>query len=205
VRDIRRRVLLGAAALTLTACSGAVTAPGAGASEVVVPVAQRAALAPSYGACDQVPAADMKDQKVEAALAESPELTTLSSLLPGLPLLHQSLAAEPTLLVFAPTNAAFDQLQKDMGEKAYQALLADKNRLDGLLSYHVGAKREAAADLVAAGKSTQLAYGDVTVGGTADALVLTSTNGTVAHVVCGNVQTANATVFVIDEVLVPKS
>ena len=48
-----------------------------------------------------------------------------------------------------------------------------------------------------------LAYGDVTVGGTPDALALTSTAGAGATVLCGNVQTANATVFVIDNVLLP--
>jgi len=44
----------------------------------------------------------------------------------------------------------------------------------------------------------------VTVAGTPDALELTSTGGTAAKVRCGNVQTANATVFVIDEVLLPR-
>jgi uncharacterized surface protein with fasciclin (FAS1) repeats len=58
--------------------------------------------------------------------------------------------------------------------------------------------------VVEAGKTRGLAYGDVAVGGTPGALELTSTDGTVAKVLCGNVQTANATVFVIDEVLLPR-
>ena len=56
---------------------------------------------------------------------------------------------------------------------------------------------------VDAGKTTQLAYGDVTIGGTPEALVLTSTDGTVAGVVCGNVLAANGTIFVVDTVLTP--
>jgi uncharacterized surface protein with fasciclin (FAS1) repeats len=91
-----------------------------------------------------------------------------------------------------------------MGEQAYAALLEDRDRLDGLLSYHVSAKRLDAEQVVEAGNTTGLAYGDVAVGGTPGALELTSTDGTVAKVLCGNVQTANATVFVIDEVLLPR-
>jgi uncharacterized surface protein with fasciclin (FAS1) repeats len=197
-------VLFGAAAFTLTAC-GAVTAPGAGASEAITPAAQATVLAAPYGACEQVPTADLADRPVAAAIAATPELSTLTSLLPGLPLLPQSLETEPSLTVFAPSNAAFDQLRAAMGDDAYAALVADKDRLDGLLSYHVTAKRLAAEQLVEAGKTTQLAYGDVTVGGTADALALTAAAGGIAHVLCGNVQTANATVFVIDKVLLPTS
>jgi uncharacterized surface protein with fasciclin (FAS1) repeats len=202
VRQIRRCALLGAAALTLTAC-GAVTAPGAGAGEVITPAAQATEMAPPYGACEQVPTADMAGLPVEDALARSPELATLARLLPDLPLLSESLRTEPGLTVFAPSDAAFDQLRAELGQPAYDALLADKQRLDGLLSYHVSAKRLDAQQLVDAGKTTQLAYGDVTVGGTPDVIRLTSTSNTAATVLCGNVPTANATVFVIDEVLRP--
>lgn len=201
MRQTQRSVLFGVAALALTAC-GAVTAPGAGASEAITPAAQASVLAPQFGACEKVPA-DLAEQPVDAALARTPELSTLTSLLAGLPELRQTLATQPALTVFAPGNAAFDQLRATMGDQAYTALLADPMQLDGLLSYHVTEKRLAAPQLVEAGKTTQLAYGDVTVGGTPEALELTSTKGTAAHVLCGNVQTANATVFVIDKVLLP--
>ena len=200
VRQIRQCVLFGAAVLTLTAC-GAVTAPGTG--EVITPAAQATEMAPPYGACEQVPTADMAGRPVEEALTRSPELATLARLLPDLPLLAESLSSEPSLTVFAPSDDAFARLRAELGDPAYNALLADKQRLDGLLSYHVSAKRLDAQQLVDAGKTTQLAYGDVTVGGTPDAIRLTSTAGTAAKVLCGNVQTATATVFVIDEVLRP--
>lgn len=203
MRKTQRSVLFGVAALALTAC-GAVTAPGAGASEAITPAARASVLAPQFGACEKVPA-DLAEQPVDAALARIPELSTLTSLLAGLPELRQTLATQPALTVFAPGNAAFDQLRTTMGDQAYTALLADPMQLDGLLSYHVTEKRLAAPQLVEAGKTTQLAYGDVTVGGTPEALELTSTNGTAAHVLCGNVQTANATVFVIDKVLLPRT
>jgi uncharacterized surface protein with fasciclin (FAS1) repeats len=202
VRQIRRCALLGAAVLTLAAC-GAVTAPGAGASVPIAPAAQASAMTPAFGACAPVPVAELADQPVGTALGRVPELSTLAGLLPGLPLLPQSLRDEPALTVLAPTDAAFDELRRSLGQPAYDALLADRDRLDGLLSYHVTAKRMDAQRLVEAGKTTGLADGDVTVGGTPDALELTSTGGTTARVLCGNVQTANATVFVIDKVLLP--
>jgi uncharacterized surface protein with fasciclin (FAS1) repeats len=202
VRLIRRGALLGAAVLTLAAC-GAATAPGAGASVSIAPAAQASAMSPPYGACERVPTAEVADQPVDAALARIPQLSTLAGLVPGLPLLPQSLRDEPALTVFAPTDAAFDELRRSTGQPAYDALLADRDRLDGVLSYHVTAKRMDAQRLVEAGKATELAYGDLTVAGTPDALRLTTADGTAATVLCGNVQTANATVFVIDKVLLP--
>ena len=57
--------------------------------------------------------------------------------------------------------------------------------------------------LVEAGKTTELAGGDITIGGTADAPTLTDGQGNTAKVLCGNIPTSNATVFVIDKVLIP--
>ena len=57
--------------------------------------------------------------------------------------------------------------------QAFNALLDDQTQLGGLLSYHVVPKRYDAAGLVDAGKTTELAGGDVTIGGTADAPTVT--------------------------------
>jgi uncharacterized surface protein with fasciclin (FAS1) repeats len=145
----------------------------------------------------------MADRPAVAALAASPVLSTLSAALDRLPILAGALDAGSSLTVFAPSDAAFEALRARLGRAAYHKLLADPEQLDGLLSYHVTEKSLDARGLVAAGKTTQLAYGDVTAGGTPEAVVLTSTDGTVAKVVCGNVRAANATVFVIDAVLTP--
>jgi uncharacterized surface protein with fasciclin (FAS1) repeats len=56
---------------------------------------------------------------------------------------------------------------------------------------------------VEAGKLTELSGGDVTIGGTADAPTVTDGEGNTANVLCGNIPTSNATVFVIDKVLMP--
>ena len=57
---------------------------------------------------------------------------------------------------------------------------------------------------MAAGKTTELAGGTVTIGGTPDAPTITDGQGNTAKVLCGNIPTSNATVFVIDRVLMPK-
>jgi uncharacterized surface protein with fasciclin (FAS1) repeats len=68
--------------------------------------------------------------------------------------------------------------------------------LTTVLTYHVVPGRLAPDAL--AGTHTTLQGGDLTVEGADDAFTV---NG--ANVVCGNVQTANATVYIIDAVLLP--
>ncbi|MDQ4117808.1 MAG: fasciclin domain-containing protein, partial [Actinomycetota bacterium] len=72
-----------------------------------------------------------------------------------------------------------------------------------ILSYHVVPKRYDAAGLVQAGTLTELAGGQVTIGGTPTAPTVTDGKGNTANVLCGNIPTSNATVFVIDKVLMP--
>ena len=56
---------------------------------------------------------------------------------------------------------------------------------------------------MAAGQTTELAGGTLTIGGTAEAPTITDGQGNTANVLCGNIPTSNATVFVIDRVLMP--
>jgi uncharacterized surface protein with fasciclin (FAS1) repeats len=121
---------------------------------------------------------------------------------PGLP---DTLNNTQGITVFAPYNGAFDAVQKQIGAPAFQGLLKDTNKLGGLLSYHVVGQRYDAKGLVAAGQTTELAGGNLTIGGTADAPTITDGQGNTAKVLCGNIPTSNATVFVIDRVLMPKS
>lgn len=204
------RMRMRATALTLTAvaagavaCAGPVTAPGTGSGPLVAPAASATPMAAPYGDCAGVPTADLVARPVVAALAASPRLAALSGAIGRLPELAAALDAAPALTVYAPTDTAFEALRERLGAPAFDALTGDAEQLDGLLSYHVTEKRLDARGLVDAGKTTQLAWGDVTVGGTPEALALTSTDGGTAGVVCGNVTTANATVFLVDAVLTP--
>ena len=226
----RRVAAIGAAALlavALAAC-GATTAPsppGPSASSVPTAAAPTSAATPTpapggvttdsdvFGsACSQLPQGTapgsltaMGKQPVAAAAASTPLLTTLAAAIGKVPGLADALNLQQGGTVFAPDNAAFTALQKAMGDGAYTALMADPTRLDALLSYHVSSTRIDAAGLVKAGKLTELSGGDLVVGGTAAEPTVTSSGGAVAKILCGNIPTANATVFVIDKVLTAKS
>jgi uncharacterized surface protein with fasciclin (FAS1) repeats len=147
----------------------------------------------------------MGPQPVASAASTNPLLTTLVTAVGKVPGLADTLNQQEGITVFAPYNGAFDEVKTAVGAPAFNALLADQTKLGGLLSYHVVPKRYDAAGLVGAGKVTELAGGDVTIGGTAEAPTVTSGNGTTAKILGGNIPTSNATVFVIDKVLMPAS
>ena len=78
-------------------------------------------------------------------------------------------------------------------------MLADQKTLTTILTYHVIPSKLSPTEL--AGTHKTLEGGEVTVAGSgADFTV----NGDSA-VVCGNVQTSNATVYIVDTVLMPTS
>jgi uncharacterized surface protein with fasciclin (FAS1) repeats len=131
------------------------------------------------------------------------QLQTFNTVVAAVPGLARTLDTSPDLTVYAPTDTAFQRLHAQLGDAAYAALLEDPQRLATLLAYHVAATRSSAEELVAAGKSTQLVLGSVAVGGTAEAPTFTGAGGGTAKLVCGDIPTANATLFVVDSVLVP--
>jgi uncharacterized surface protein with fasciclin (FAS1) repeats len=108
--------------------------------------------------------------------------------------LVDTLNSASSITVFAPDNAAFAKLPAATLDK----VLADKAELTKILTYHVAAGRLTPAELASGTTIKTLEGGSITP---------TLTNGTYtvngAHVICGNVQTANATVYIIDSVLTP--
>ncbi|MEQ3554347.1 fasciclin domain-containing protein [Pseudonocardia nematodicida] len=162
-------------------------------------------------ACDQLPQGDepgslnsMGPEPVATAASTNPLLTTLVTAVGEVPGLADTLNQQEGITVFAPANPAFEAVQQQLGEEQFNALLADTDTLQGLLSYHVTPERLDAAGIVEKGTLTELAGGDITIGGTADAPTVTDGQGNTANVLCGNIPTANATVFVIDKVLMPQ-
>jgi uncharacterized surface protein with fasciclin (FAS1) repeats len=224
VRQTRR--LAGLAAMTVLA----VALAGCSASEAPPPPAPTSApdaAAPTSGTatpddgvttvdevfgpgCSTLPqgdapgsAAAMAGLPVAAAVGSNPSLTTLARAISAVPGLTETLNAQQDITLFAPSNAAFDATRAALGDEAYDALLDDPQQLSTLLSYHVVAQRFDAAGLVQAGTTTELTGGEVTIGGTAEAPTLTGGDGTQATVLCGDLPTENATLFVIDKVLGP--
>ena len=132
----------------------------------------------------------MADDPVATAASSNPVLTTLVTAV-GAAGLGDTLNSAEALTVFAPTDCAFAQLDP----ATLDAALADpEGLLTQVLGLHVIAgERIAAADL--SGEYTTFGGSTITVDGS-------SVNGQ-ATIVVGDIQTANATVHLIDNVLLP--
>jgi len=212
---IRRRSTAAAALLVLplalAACgsssdSSMTAAPAAG-SPSASAMPSETAMEQAMGAADQVFGAGcaavpadgpgsfdgMALDPVATAASNNPALSTLVSAVKAAGLVD-SLNTADGITVFAPTNDAFAALDKKTLDKA----LADpKGLLTTVLTYHVVPGKLSPADL--AGEHKTLQGGTLTVTGSGEDFTV---NGT-AKVVCGNVPTANATVYLIDGVLLP--
>jgi uncharacterized surface protein with fasciclin (FAS1) repeats len=135
----------------------------------------------------------MATDPVATAASHNPVLSTLVTAV-GKAGLVDSLNSAQGITVFAPINDAFGKLPKATLDKA----LGDpKGLLSTVLTYHVVPGRLTPEQLPGMHKTLQGTTLDVT--GSGDSF---SVNGS-AKVVCGNVQTANATVYLIDGVLLP--
>lgn len=158
-----------------------------------------AADAPFGPACDALPASGdgslevMADQPVGTAAAGNPLLSTLVTALTEADLVDTLNSAED-ITVFAPTDDAFAKIP----EKDLNALLADKEALTAVLTHHVVGKAVGPDEV---GGEHETLNGDmIEVMGSGEEWTVGDEN---AAVLCGNVQTANATVYVIDTVLMP--
>jgi uncharacterized surface protein with fasciclin (FAS1) repeats len=130
---------------------------------------------------------------VATAASGNPLLSTLVTAVQKANLVD-SLNTAPALTVFAPTNDAFAKIPKADLDK----VLADNATLTKILTYHVVPQKLSPQQL--AGSHKTLQGGQVTVTGSGTDFMVGD-----ANVVCGNVQTANATVYIIDTVLMPTS
>jgi uncharacterized surface protein with fasciclin (FAS1) repeats len=137
----------------------------------------------------------MVTDPVATAASNNPLLTTLVSAVGAVPGLADTLNAAPALTVFAPTDDAF----KKIPEKDLNAVLADQATLTAILSHHVVGEQLDPTSVV--GDHQTLNGDTVTVEG--DAQSGLTVDGGAANVICGNIPTKNATVYVIDSVLMP--
>ncbi|MDQ1320928.1 MAG: hypothetical protein QG655_2171 [Actinomycetota bacterium] len=141
--------------------------------------------------------AGMAASPVAVAASNSPVLTTLAAAVSGK--LNPQVNLVDTLnggqfTVFAPTDAAFAKIDPATIEK----LKTDADLLTSILTYHVVSGQASPDQVVGTHKTVQGA--NLTVSGGGDSLAVNN-----ANVVCGGIPTANATVYLIDSVLLPPS
>jgi uncharacterized surface protein with fasciclin (FAS1) repeats len=205
------RVIAGAAvtaaAVSLAACGSGTDSAGTSpsmASPTTTAGSDGATLtSDTFGpACDQIPSSGkgslngMATDPVATAASNNPLLTKLVAAV-GAANLGDTLNSQKAITVFAPYDPAFDAL----GADKFAALAKDPATLAPILQYHVLPQRMDADGLIAAGSEKTLQGGTVKITGDKTSGVLV--NG--AKVLCGNIPTGNATVFVIDKVLTPGS
>lgn len=130
---------------------------------------------------------------VATAASGNPLLSTLVSAVKQAGLVD-TLNSATNITVFAPTNDAF----KKIPAATLKKVLADKKTLTSILTTHVVGEQLTPMTLPGTHKTLQ--GGDITVAGSGTDFTVNDN----AKVVCGNVQTANATVYIIDTVLMPK-
>jgi uncharacterized surface protein with fasciclin (FAS1) repeats len=150
--------------------------------------------------CASVPASGagsftgMATAPVATAASANPVLSTLVTAVKQAGLVD-TLNSAAGITVFAPDNSAFAKIPAS----TLKSVLADKPELTKILTYHVVAGRVTPAEL-ASGKTLKTLEG----GTVTPAMMGSSYTVNGASVVCGNVQTANATVYIIGSVLMPK-
>ncbi|SDJ47908.1 Uncaracterized surface protein containing fasciclin (FAS1) repeats [Lentzea albidocapillata subsp. violacea] len=137
----------------------------------------------------------MAADPVAVAASNNPLLTTLVSavsgkLNPKVNLVSTLNGAEFT--VFAPVDSAFAKIDAATIEK----LKTDDALLTKILTYHV-VPGQISPDKIAGDQKT-VQTGTVKVTGSGNAIKVND-----ANVICGGVKTANATVYLIDSVLLP--
>jgi len=213
MRTLKFAVVAAAAVCTvsLSACGGGAApaaAPAPAAPSAAAPAAPAPSMAPmaageNFGAgCAAVPTdasnpgsfASMAKVPVATAASGNPVLSTLVTAVKKANLVD-TLNSAQGITVFAPANSAFEKIPSADLNK----VLADDATLKKVLTYHVVAGRLTPEQLDGSHKTLEGA--DLSIAGSGSDFTV---NGNSA-VVCGNVQTENATVYIVDTVLMPKS
>ncbi|WP_144876591.1 fasciclin domain-containing protein [Microbacterium sp. 1.5R] len=138
----------------------------------------------------------MSKDPVATAASNNPLLTTLVAAVSGQ--LNPDVNLVDTLngdefTVFAPVDEAFAKIDP----ATIEALKTDSATLSSILTYHVIPGQIAPSDID--GTHTTVQGADLTVTGSGDNIMVNDS----AAVICGGVETANATVYLIDSVLMP--
>lgn len=143
----------------------------------------------------------MVKDPVATAASNNPLLSTLVTAVTSIDGLADTLNGGEALTVFAPYNDAFAAIPEDQlnGLVTEGKEKGQDSALYKILAHHVLGENDA-PDAVTGDKET-LAGDKLTIEGDAESGMTVSDGTVTATVLCGNIPTANATVYVIDKVL----
>jgi uncharacterized surface protein with fasciclin (FAS1) repeats len=204
IHSPRRAAVVGVLGMALLASACGGNDAGSTGNQSAAPpttAASMTASGPFGAACSAVPASGagsleaLAQDPVATAASNTPQLSTLVTAVTKADLAG-TLNSAQGITVFAPTNDAFAAVPKATLDKA----LGDPSGLlTTVLTYHVVPGQLTPDQLAGTHKTLQ---GDtLQVTGSGEDFTV---NGD-ASVVCGNIPTANATVYLIDQVLLPTS
>ena len=201
VSGLAASLAAGAAACSSSSSSSTPAAAPTSSSAMATGAGSSASTTSDFGpACSAVPKTGagsftgMATAPVATAASANPVLSTLVIAVKKAGLVD-TLNAANGITVFAPENSAFAKIPS----ATLNSVLANKDELTKILTYHVVSGRYTPAQLASGMTLKTLEGGTVTTAMTGGTYTV---NG--ADVVCGNVQTANATVYIINSVLMPK-
>lgn len=146
------------------------------------------------------------DGSVADVVAGSQDFSTLLAAVEAAGLTDAVADQDATLTVFAPSNDAFDAALTDLGLTA-EELLADKETLTSILTYHVLGEVVTSDDLATAGTeeiTVETLSGEELTVIVGDAGNVTF-SGQSASVTTADVEASNGVIHVIDAVLLPPS
>jgi len=143
--------------------------------------------APAFAGHHEEKAMDIVDTAVAAG-----SFQTLATALEAAGLID-TLKGDGPFTVFAPTDEAFAKLP----EGTVESLLADKEKLTAVLTYHVVPGKVTAADVSGLSKATTVQGGDLAID-TSYGVKINDSN-----VVKADVMASNGVIHVIDTVLLP--
>ena len=147
---------------------------------------------------DQGTLAGMTDDPVGTAASSNPVLTTLVSAVTAADLVDTLNSAE-ALTVFAPTDCAFAEFDQE----TLQAAMDDPTGLlTTVLGFHVIPERLSSEDLAGMTELTTFTGETLPIEVDGDTITLNDGGATVQ---VPDIETANATVYLIDSVMVPPS
>lgn len=192
-------IIAGALALTAAACGSSSTGAAPGASSTHHPMASHSAASAAFGPdCGMLPTAGMGSMHgmsmdpVVTAAAHNPLLTTLARDVKTAGLTGD-LNSMHTITVFAPANTAFAKLPASA-----MTMMHSNSELAKILKYHVVSGQVTPAELAHGMTLTTLEGGTLKTSKMGAAYEVNN-----ANIICGNLHTANATVYIINKVLIP--
>lgn len=109
--------------------------------------------------------------------------------------LVDTLKGEGPFTVFAPTDEAFAKIPKE----TLDSILADKEKLTNILTYHVVPGKVMAADVTGLSSAETVQGQSITIDTSSGVMVND------ANVVATDIEASNGVIHVIDTVIIPKS